>query len=69
PPGKEKNNNKIKSQDQIDTIRGLGLGKIRFDPSKSDVKPKSVSTDLTDPPLSRASPLPQLFWGVFTVEY
>ena len=28
---------KITSQDQIDTIRGLGLSAIRYDPSKSDL--------------------------------
>jgi putative nucleotidyltransferase with HDIG domain len=33
------NNFKIKSEDQIRTIRGLGLKKLRWDPAKSDAKP------------------------------
>ncbi|HEX8986582.1 MAG TPA: HD domain-containing phosphohydrolase [Rhodocyclaceae bacterium] len=30
---------RIKSEDQIRTIRGLGLKKVRYDPSRSDAKP------------------------------
>lgn len=47
---------KIKSQDQIDTIRGLGLGKIRFDPSKSDVKPLPQPAGGSEAPSAPAQP-------------
>lgn len=33
------NNFKIKTQDQIDTLRALGLRRVRWDPAKSDVQP------------------------------
>ena len=35
------NNFKIKDAEQIATIRGLGLKKVRFDPARSDSKPKA----------------------------
>lgn len=45
---------KIKSQDQIDTIRGLGLKRIRFDPARSDVKPLDAAA--SPPPAAPAEP-------------
>lgn len=35
------NNFKIRSEDQIRTIRGLGLAKLRWDPARSDARPTS----------------------------
>ena len=36
------NNFKIKDAEQIATIRGLGLKRVRFDPSRSDSKPALI---------------------------
>lgn len=44
---------KIKSQDQIDTIRSLGLARVRFDPARSDVKPLAPAAH---PPPAPAEP-------------
>lgn len=40
---------KIKSQDQIDTIRSLGLSRVRYDPPRSDVKPLPAPASPTPP--------------------
>ncbi|MFO1380715.1 MAG: HD-GYP domain-containing protein [Chitinivorax sp.] len=48
---------KIKSQDQIDTIRGLGLTRVRFDPAKSDVKP--LAAPVATPPVAPVPAEPQ----------
>ena len=41
-------NFKIKDEEQIATIRGLGLKKIRFDPARSDSKPKPREPDKSE---------------------
>ncbi len=40
------NNFKIKSQSQLDAIRGLGLKKVRWDPDRSDIKPLAAARPL-----------------------
>lgn len=50
---------KIKSQDQIETIRGLGLTRIRFDPAKSDVKPLAAPATPAPAPAQPATPQPE----------
>ena len=39
------NNFKIKDEEQIDIIRGLGLKKVRIDPARSDLKPLPKETE------------------------
>ncbi len=41
---------KIKNDEQIETIRSLGLNRIRFDPRKSDTKPLPRQAQPTTPP-------------------
>lgn len=52
------NNFKLKSPDQIDTIRSLGLENVRYDPAKSDVPPGPVPTtpQPVPPPPPQQSP-------------
>jgi putative nucleotidyltransferase with HDIG domain len=49
---------KIKSEEQIKTIRGLGLRTVRFDPALSDVKTPSPATkpDNSPPPAPEINP-------------
>jgi putative nucleotidyltransferase with HDIG domain len=48
---------KIKSQEQIATIQGLGLSRVRYSPGKSDVKPLP-SAAATDASAAPATPAP-----------
>ena len=56
------NNFKIKDAEQIATIRGLGLKKVRFDPARSDSKPKargaeqSAAAVVADEPVLKEHP-------------
>jgi putative nucleotidyltransferase with HDIG domain len=43
------NNFKIKSEDQITTIRGLGLQSVRYDPERSDVRPPAKVVGPAEP--------------------
>jgi len=47
---------KIKSQDQIETIRSLGLARVRYSPDKSDVPP--VPASAPPAPVTAATPAP-----------
>lgn len=49
---------KIKSDDQIRTLRSLGLHKIRFDPALSDVAPAPMPSDAPPPPPADAPRMP-----------
>lgn len=42
---------KIRSQDQIDTIRSLGLSRIRYSPEKSDPEPCAISVASVSAPV------------------
>lgn len=44
------NNFKIRSDDQLRTIRGLGLESVRWDPARSDVKPLPKDAIASDAP-------------------
>jgi putative nucleotidyltransferase with HDIG domain len=46
---------KIKSDDQIQTLRGLGIRSVRFDPALSDVSPLPVSPSGVTPPSTPAA--------------
>lgn len=56
------NNFKIKDAEQIATIRGLGLKRVRFDPSRSDSKPsareaeQSAAAVVADEPVLKEHP-------------
>lgn len=50
------NNFKIKSEDQLQTIRGLGLKRVRWDPERSDAKPLAPGQK---PPPSAAKAAPR----------
>lgn len=43
---------KIKSLDQISTIQGLGLTRVRYSPNKSDCEPLPPAAEATSPPAS-----------------
>ena len=49
------NNFRIKDEDQIEIIRGLGLRRLRYDPARSDLKPLAdeakISTEVDKRPL------------------
>lgn len=47
---------KIKSQEQITTIQGLGLARVRYSPGKSDAKPLPVPNATDAPALPTARP-------------
>ncbi len=47
-------NFKIKSLDQVATLQGLGLERIRYTPAKSDVKPLEAPETASAPPAERA---------------
>lgn len=47
---------KIKSQDQIATIQGLGLARVRYSPGKSDAKPLPATNPSDAPALPTARP-------------
>lgn len=51
---------KIKNQGQIDTIRELGLARIRFDPTKSDAKPLPATPKPADNAAAVPPPAPQV---------
>ena len=49
---------KISSQQQIDTIRQLGLQTVRWDPAKSDAAPEPAGGETAKPSLPDRPPLP-----------
>lgn len=49
------NSFKIRSQEQIDTLRGLGLERVRYSPDKSDVLPEPLA-EIEPPPAPRPEP-------------
>lgn len=49
---------KIKSLDQVATIQGLSLQRVRYSPSKSDSKPLAPPKATDKPPLQPPPPLP-----------
>ena len=51
------NSFKIKSADQIATLRKLGVNRFRYDPDRSDVQPRGFAAPL---PAAAAAPLPPL---------
>ena len=50
------NNFRIKDEEQIATIRGLGLKRVRFDPARSESKPKPRETEKSTAALVHAEP-------------
>lgn len=51
---------KIKSEDQIETLKRLGLARIRYNPEKSDRAPLALAEDMPPPnPRPRADPSPE----------
>ena len=50
---------KIKSMEQIKTIKGLHLTKVRYDPAKSDTRPLPMASKPTPPVADEAAPATQ----------
>lgn len=55
------NNFKIKTDEQLQTIRGLGLAEVRWDPNRSDVKPLPPADSSPEPSANEAdvAPVPE----------
>ncbi|MBI5936221.1 MAG: DUF3391 domain-containing protein [Betaproteobacteria bacterium] len=51
------NHFKIRTEEQIATLRALGLKQIRYDPAKSDIKPLAAQAKTSPPPTDTAPSL------------